>query len=156
MKTDFSLASIGKNRRPRKPIEIAMTPMIDVIFLLLVFFLATSSFQLVEQNLPSGVSEIDAPTGNAVEPPPEPNQDQLEQVIVRLEQNAEQTQIRINGALLAARDEVSSRLQGISAVKPDVPIIIDPDPEVPASEVIFAYDQARKAGLLRVFLATRP
>jgi biopolymer transport protein ExbD len=38
------------NRRP----DVMMTPMIDVVFLLLVFFLATASFDRLEQILPSG------------------------------------------------------------------------------------------------------
>ena len=43
-------------RRPslflrRERIEVKMTPMIDVVFLLLVFFIWTSSFQIAEQSL---------------------------------------------------------------------------------------------------------
>ena len=47
-------------RRPRETvqsgptdIDAAMTPMIDVVFLLLVFFVWTASFQIIEQALPS-------------------------------------------------------------------------------------------------------
>ena len=51
--------------------EIKMTPMIDVVFLLLVFFIWTASFQIVEQVLPSHLSEVagSLPT-NPDEPPP--------------------------------------------------------------------------------------
>ena len=36
--------------------DSAMTPMIDVVFLLLIFFVWTASFQIVEQILPSEIS----------------------------------------------------------------------------------------------------
>ncbi len=57
----------------------SMTPMIDVVFLLLIFFVCTASFQPVEALLPSdllisGVGEIDAPLEE------EPR---LERVVVR-------------------------------------------------------------------------
>ena len=45
-------------RLQRRAVSLNMTPMIDVIFLLLVFFLATSSFQVVEKLLPSSVSKV--------------------------------------------------------------------------------------------------
>ncbi len=31
-------------RRPKQPIELGMTPMIDVVFLLLIFFMVTTTF----------------------------------------------------------------------------------------------------------------
>ena len=40
----------------RGDVDVKMTPMIDVVFLLLVFFIWTASFQIVEQVLPSSVS----------------------------------------------------------------------------------------------------
>ena len=36
--------------------DIPMTPMIDVVFLLLVFFVWTASFQLVENRLPGAIA----------------------------------------------------------------------------------------------------
>ncbi|MEZ6133834.1 MAG: biopolymer transporter ExbD [Pirellulaceae bacterium] len=155
MKTDYSLASTGGSRRPRRPLEIMMTPMIDVIFLLLVFFLATSSFQLIEQLMPSGLSQLSSPTGNSAQAPPEPTQDQLDQVIVKLEHTEAGTIANLNGARLAELAHLRPRLQAISEARPDVPVVIDPDPEVQAREVITAYDWARMAGLSRVYLATR-
>ena len=42
-----------------------MTPMIDVVFLLLIFFICTASFQIVEQNLPSQV-QLEVTAGNSL------------------------------------------------------------------------------------------
>ena len=38
-------------------LEVKMTPMIDVVFLLLIFFVWTSSFELPEFDLPSALAE---------------------------------------------------------------------------------------------------
>ena len=47
MKTNYS------NPRGRTSLDNMMTPMIDVVFLLLIFFLTTASFQRLEKLLPS-------------------------------------------------------------------------------------------------------
>jgi biopolymer transport protein ExbD len=156
VRTDYSLASgTGRNGRPRKQIEVMMTPMIDVIFLLLIFFLATSSFQLIEQLMPSGVSRLSDATGNAVEPPPEVTQDALDQVIIKLEFAEAGTIARLNGVALSKLELLRERLLAISQARPDVPVVIDPEPKVQAKDVVAAYDWARQAGLTRVYLATR-
>ncbi len=156
MRTDYSLTS-GNSRgtRPRRPLEIMMTPMIDVIFLLLIFFLTTSSFQLVEQLLPSGVSKMNMAAGDALEQPLEPTQDMLEQVIIELRIAEAGVNAKLNGVALASLDELPARLQAMSQIRPDVPVIIDPDAKVKAMDVIAAYDWSRQAGLTRVYLATR-
>ena len=57
----------------RRELEIKMTPMIDVVFLLLVFFVWTASFQAVEYLLPSSLSQKQGSgqTVNLDQPPPE-------------------------------------------------------------------------------------
>ena len=155
MKTEYSLSTTGRGKRARRPLEIMMTPMIDVIFLLLVFFLATSSFQVVEELLPGGVSELKSSTGAAATPPEEISQDSLEQVVVKLQATGEATVVNFNGVELAAFGELQSRFAAVGQVRATVPVIIDPMPSIEAREVIRAYDWARQAGLTRVYLATR-
>ena len=158
MKRDFSLTPTTRGGRPRKPIEVAMTPMIDVIFLLLVFFVATSSFQMVEKLLPSGVSETKAEdskqaAGNVEQPQEEPSQDALEQVIVELNRVGNLTVAVLNEVPLPDLESLKPRLQAISEAKADVPVVIDPEGDIEAADVIQAYDWAREAGLARVYLA---
>ncbi len=155
MRRDFSLASVGRSGRPRKPIELMMTPMIDVIFLLLVFFLTTSSFQVIEQLLPSAVSESSSPTGSSPNTPQEPTQDALDQVVVKLHMVNEQAVASLNGVDLQEFSMLKEHLRSISSAQADVPVIIDPAGSVPAADVVTAYDWARQAGLARVYLATR-
>lgn len=151
MKTNYAL-----DRGRRKEVEISMTPMIDVIFLLLVFFITTSSFQVVEKLLPSGVSELKSSAGSSNDPPPEVTKQVLEQVIVKLViSNSKDVGAVLNGQPLASLDELFDRLRAIAQVSPSSPVIIDPEGKVPASEVVKAYDRARAAGLSSVFFATR-
>lgn len=155
MKRDYSLTRTSRSGRPRRPIEIVMTPMIDVIFLLLVFFLATSSFQLVEKLLPSGVSKTTEATGRAEAVPPDPTDDAIDQVVIKLQLQGDVAVARMNGVALADLSELKERLQAISAARADVPVVIDPEAKVRATDVVRAYDWARQAGLARVYLATR-
>ena len=48
----------------RRQTDVAMTPMIDVVFQLLIFFICTASFQLAEELLPTSL----AITGDAAAP----------------------------------------------------------------------------------------
>lgn len=155
MKQDYSLTPRSRSGRARKPIEIMMTPMIDVIFLLLVFFLATSTFQLVEQTMPSSVSASSELAGGAAQAPTEPSEDALNEVVVKLQQADGTVTVWLNDGMLERFADLDARLQAIATVRTDVPVIIDPDDAVQAASVVQAYDWARQAGLSRVFLATR-
>lgn len=155
MRRDFSLSPIGRSGRPRKPIEVEMTPMIDVIFLLLIFFLTASSFQMVEQLMPSAISEASAPAGDSAQPPPVPTQDAIDQVVVKLKLVNNSVVASLHGVDLPELSLLLPRLQAISQVRADVPVVIDPEGQVTAKDVVVAYDWARQAGLSRVYLATR-
>lgn len=157
MKSDFSLSPRTRSGRPRRPIEIAMTPMIDVIFLLLVFFLATSSFQMVEHLLPSGVSKsAEKPAGGGASSLAEPTDDVLDQIVIKLSQtDTNNCAAEVNGTPLAKLSDLRKRLRIIAEIKSDVPVIIDPASDVRADSAIQAYDFARQAGFLRVYFATR-
>ncbi|RMF39328.1 MAG: biopolymer transporter ExbD [Planctomycetota bacterium] len=157
MRTEYSLPRSRRRRPSQGDTEVAMTPMIDVIFLLLVFFLATSSFQTVEKLLPSGVSTQPPATGSdSTQPPPEPTEDAIEQVVVKLRWQGGAVTAELNGVPLASFDELLERLTAIRVAYADVPVVIDPDDDVPMQDVVRAYDWARQAGLVRVYLAARP
>ena len=155
MKKRFVLQT-GGLRRLNRPLEIAMTPMIDVIFLLLVFFLATSSLRMAEQLLPSGVSEVASGQAASDEPPPEVTPEMLDQVIVKIDGAETGDSLWFNGAQLSGWDELREHFRRIAGLQTDLPVVIDPTPQTPARSVVRAYDWARAAGLPRVYLATRP
>ena len=86
-------------------LESAMTPMINVVFLLLVFFVWTASFQVVEQILPS---EMLAQTGTepseSMDPPPEQD---FDDVVVRINWDGQIPSWSINQQPLASLDAVA-------------------------------------------------
>ncbi len=130
-----------------------MAPMIDIIFLLLVFFLATSSFRLPEKLLPSGVSQITNPTGK-IDKPPEISDDRTNQIIIKASNVGGLTTWALNNVRPLTLAQLRSRLDGLSKLQRDVPVIIDPEGPVPIGDVVSAYDAAREFGLTRVHLAT--
>jgi biopolymer transport protein ExbD len=138
--------------RDQDELEIKMTPMIDVVFLLLVFFVWTASFHAVEYLLPSSLSQQ---LGNAAvidsqDPPPEA---EFEDVIVRILWQDDHVLWQVNGQDVLSLDEVKQRLQLVAGIKTDAPVILHPDEEVPVGDVIDVYDISRVAGFDKIQFA---
>ncbi|MBT3890070.1 MAG: hypothetical protein HN617_09120 [Planctomycetaceae bacterium] len=138
--------------RDQGELEIKMTPMIDVVFLLLVFFVWTASFHAVEYLLPSSLSQQ---LGNAAvidsqAPPPEA---EFEDVIVRILWQDDHVVWQVNGQDVLSLDEVKQRLQLVADIKADAPVILHPDEEVPVGDVIDVYDISRIAGFDKIQFA---
>jgi biopolymer transport protein ExbD len=140
----------------RGEVDVKMTPMIDVVFLLLVFFIWTASFQIVEQVLPSSVSAQRGtdPAHNDEPPPPE---EDFEDIVIRILWTADRPAWRINDEPAASLADVAATLRAIARIKPDAPVILHPDPTVPLGHVIDAYDATRLEGFDKVqFAASEP
>ena len=140
--------------RSRDSLELKMTPMIDVVFLLLVFFVWTSSFELPEFDLPSAIAE--PPAGGseiaANQPPTEP----FDEVVVRISSADAATSIMINGDALSNVGAWQDRLRAILALGVQPPVIIEPDDEITMNVAVAVYDAAREAGADRVLFAAAP
>ena len=128
--------------RRRGEISISMTPMIDVVFLLLIFFLWSVGTHVVEYVLPSqlaaqsGTSE----TPQVDDPPPELD---FDAIVIRLLWDGQSVAWTVNDSPLSSLAEVRTFLANIGKIKRDMPVILDPDPQVPLGDVIDVYDTAR-------------
>ena len=71
----------GMTRPEREEDELDMTPMVDVTFLLLIFFVVTASFQL-QKSIMMPRQQTDAPSTNSVEEDPE----ELDQVELQIDE----------------------------------------------------------------------
>ena len=133
----------------RRELEIKMTPMIDVVFLLLVFFVWTASFHAVEYLLPSSLSQKQGTgqTVNVDEPPPEI---EFEDIVVRISFTNNQPAWSVNGQPVASLSEVRNRLALVADIKIDSPVILHPDETVPVGNVIDVYDATRLAGFTQI------
>ncbi|MFP6752801.1 MAG: biopolymer transporter ExbD [Pirellulaceae bacterium] len=131
----------------RESLEIKMTPMIDVVFLLLVFFVWTASFQVVEYLLPSELSTLPGNQAALEEPPPEAD---FEDVVIRIHWTGDQPGWTINDQQADSLAQLHQRLQAIAQVKQDAPVILHPDEEVPLGDVINVFDLSRLTGFEKI------
>jgi biopolymer transport protein ExbD len=146
--------------RDRSSLEIKMTPMIDVVFLLLIFFVCTASFQIVENVLPTDVAPLAGNTQTPVDLPDE--LEDLERVVVRVVWDPARNQPTwaINETaqtdLPAVRKHLGQIREAMTAVGTlvgDLPLVVDVDDEVPLGVVIDTYDVARQEGYRKIQLA---
>jgi biopolymer transport protein ExbD len=129
-----------------------MTPMIDVVFLLLVFFVWTAGFQIVEYDMPSQLAALagNEPADPRLPPPPEAD---FERVIVRLTKGAGGVEWSVNDAPMADLEQLHAQLDAIARIKHDAPVVLHPDPNVALGDVIDVYDISRRAGFVKVQFA---
>lgn len=130
-----------------------MTPMIDVVFLLLIFFVWTSSFETPEYDLPSALAEVPAggSEANTDQPPPV---EAFDEIIVKLLMRNGFPVIEFSGQRLESADALKIRLAEVISLGVQPPVVIDPDPEITMEFTVKAYDAARAAGADRVLYAT--
>jgi biopolymer transport protein ExbD len=131
------------NVRPRAEPEVNMTSLIDVVLLLLIFFMVSTSFVKQSQitiRLPAADSEA------VVEEVP----DHLEIMIT------EQGTYLINGReLINSRPEtIRNALQKLSGGNTRLPLTISADANARHQHVVTAMDVAGKLGFVKISIAT--
>src|SRR5690606_38208473 len=102
-------------------IEIPMTPMIDVVFQLIIFFLCTASFQIIEHALPSAVSVTSGSEASASPPPPPPEAD-FDEIVVRIVRENDAVVWRVNEIPFTSVRAVRERLRQIGSVNRQSPV----------------------------------
>jgi biopolymer transport protein ExbD len=138
----------------RKPIDLQMTPMIDCVFLLLVYFIWSSSFVAPEYILPGELSAAPAVkggTGGNEAPPPEAD---FEDVVVRMRGTAGKITWQVNDSDVPSLEALQTSLARIAQIKKDAPVVLHPEQEVPLGDVIDVYDIARSVGFVKIQFAT--
>ena len=131
-----------------KPAELKMTPMIDVIFLLLVFFVCTANFHPLEEILPMNTTLPGNVTTERVQLDPV----KLDVVSIQISFDHE-PHWQIEGNQCTSLHEVQNILLLIQNVKEDIPVIIESAENVPMENVIDVYDVCRRTGLSRIQFA---
>jgi len=131
-----------------------MTPMIDVVFLLLVFFVWTSSFELPEFDLPSAIAE--PPAGGTQIANELPPTEVFDEIVIRLLLQDANPVIELNGQRVADIAALRTRLAEIIALGVQPPVIVDPAEQITMKSAVQVYDAARAAGADRVLFAAQP
>ena len=138
-----------KCKLPRtKPAELRMTPIIDVIFLLLVFFVCTANFNPQEKMLPLDTTLPGSVVVEMVQFDPV----NLDTVLIQISFDQE-PRWQIEGNQCSSLREVQQILWSISDVKEGIPVIIESAENVPMENVIDIYDVCCLAGLSNIQFA---
>jgi biopolymer transport protein ExbD len=129
-----------------KSVELRMmTPMIDVIFLLLVFFVCTANFTPPEKILPMETTLPGSVPTEVLLPDPV----NLDTVFIQISFDPE-PRWQIEGNHCSTLHEVQNILRLIHHVKPDIPVIIESAENVPMENVIDVHDACLQVGLTRI------
>ena len=124
--------------RPRQKVVIPLTPLIDIVFLMLIYFLLTTNFMVEE-----GVN-IKLPQAKASAPQIE------EEITVYIDQE---------GRILLKNKEVSlpklfDALKELIGENPEKVVMVKADRSVTVDKVVKVMDVAKAAGAGRLVLAT--
>ena len=130
----------GRERRAKAP-SLALTSMLDVIFLLLCFFVTASVFSQWESEI-----SISLPSASSAETPGRlPGE-----VILNV---AKDGSVTVNAKKLSLED-LGSRLRKVAEFYPGQPVVIRADRDTAYSSLVDVIDTCRNAGVWNFSLAT--
>ncbi|MBA4802450.1 MAG: biopolymer transporter ExbD [Euryhalocaulis sp.] len=119
---------------------VNMTPMLDIVFILLIFFIVTATF--VRER---GIDLVPPPPSDETPPNPPPL------ILVQILENGN---IFVNQqATDIAR--VGARIERFRSENPDSPVLIEPDPDAEHGIVVTVWDQANQVGARGVNIQVR-
>jgi biopolymer transport protein ExbD len=122
----------------REEDEIDLTPMLDVVFIMLIFFIVTATF-VKEMGL-----DVNSPDKN------QNVQDADKKSIVV--QVTQRNRIKIRGRDVDFRS-VRANIERLHAENPDAPVVVQPHPDSNTETMIQVMDAARQAGVYNVSIA---
>ena len=130
-------------RRNKDTLEINLTPLIDVVFLLLIFFMVSTTFTKETQLL------IELPESSIEET-------SLEEQVVDIS-ISKRGSIAVNHRLVfdADLDSLVAAITEVSGTKNTVPIVISADAETPHQSVVMVMDAAGRLGFTKIKISTK-
>ena len=141
----------GSHNTESRKLGVQMTSMIDVVFLLLIFFVCTASFQLPEEILPTNLL-MQGSVSDAAEVPPEKD---VEPIVVRVVRREGATTWNINQRQLTNLSQVHEVLNALAQLDPSLPVILDVDEAVPLGDVIDVFDIAKSVNFDKIQFAAK-
>ena len=127
-----------KNRVKSEENSLDLTPMMDIVFIMLIFFIVTATF-VKEMGL-----DVNTPDKN------QNVKDADKQSIVV--QVTSRDRIRIRGRDIDFR-AVRANIERLHAENPEAPVVIQPHPDSKTEIMIHVMDSARQAGVFNVSIA---
>ena len=119
--------------------QINLTPMLDVVFIMLIFFIVTATF----------VKEVGLDVNQPDDEKPKTIDPDKRSIVVRITSR--------DRILIAQRDvdwrSVRANIERMHAENPEAPVVIQPHPESRTETMVHVMDSARQAGVMNVSLA---
>ena len=119
--------------------KINLTPMLDVVFIMLIFFIVTATF----------VKEIGLDVNQPEDDKPQTIDPDKKSIVVRITNR--------DRILIAQRDvdlrSVRANIERMHAENPEAPVVIQPHPLSKTETMVHVMDSARQAGVMKVSLA---
>jgi biopolymer transport protein ExbD len=131
-------------RKPRENVEINLASLIDVVFILLLFFVVTTTFTRETQ------LKVDLPEAASGTPP---EQTELKQIEVLIGADGSYS-VNGNALLESNLQNLMAAMQKESAGDNSLPLIISADGKTPHQAVITAMDAAGKLGFAHLRITT--
>ncbi len=129
----------GSGRVEDNENKINLTPMLDVVFIMLIFFIVTATF----------VKEIGLDVNQPDDDKPKTIDPDKKSIVVRISNR--------DRIIIAQRDvdyrSVRANIERLHAENPEAPVIIQPHPDSTTDVMIHIMDSARLAGVYNVSLA---
>ena len=119
---------------------INLTPMLDVVFIMLIFFIVTATF----------VKEVGLDVNQPDDEKPKTVDPDKKSIVVRITSR--------DRIIIARRDvdwrSVRANIERLHAENPEAPVVIQPHPDSRTGTMIHIFDSARLAGVYNVSLAS--
>ena len=129
----------GSGRAEDNENKINLTPMLDVVFIMLIFFIVTATF----------VKEVGLDVNQPDDDKPKTVDPDKKSIVVRITNR--------DRIIIAQRDvdyrAVRANIDRLHAENPEAPVIIQPHPDSTTDVMIHIMDSARLAGVYNVSLA---
>ena len=131
----------GKGRDEEGTEAINLTPMLDVVFIMLIFFIVTATF----------VKEVGLDVNQPDEDKPKTVDPNKKSIVVKI---TKRDRIQIAKRDIDRR-AVRANIERLHAENPEAPVIIQPHPDSTTDLMIHIMDSARQAGVYNVSLAAQ-
>lgn len=127
-------------KRKLRP-QIVVTNLIDIILMLVFFFMITSSFARNQEKLPVNVPKASSATTM-----------EIDNMTVQIAKNGH---LFVSGKQVEMTD-LTEQIKTWTQNSPDRPILVEADQDANYGRIVFVLDAIRNAGAVNIGLATRP
>ena len=130
-------------KRKKRDVELNLTPLIDVVFLLLIFFMVSTSFTRETQ------IKLELPKADVEKMETDPE-------IIEISIDKE-GRMFINGKALVNSniENLKRAIQPVIATNEQIPFVISADANTPYQSVVMAMDAASQLGITNIKMATQ-